>query len=79
MIIDIGIKKPITTLMIVMALVMFSSIMVVRIPVELNPNSKSGTVSVVTRLRGGIASAEVEKYVTRPLEEVFPNLTDLKK
>jgi len=45
----------------------------------LNPNFKSGTVSVVTRLRGGIASAEVEKYVTRTLEEVFPNLTVLKK
>ncbi|MDR3307071.1 MAG: hypothetical protein LBS61_05340 [Endomicrobium sp.] len=58
---------------------MFSSIMAVKIPVELNPNFKSGTVSVVTRLRGGIASAEVEKYVTRTLEEVFPNLTVLKK
>ena len=79
MVIDIGIKKPITTLMIVMALIMFSSIMVVKIPVELNPNSKSGTVSVVTRLRGGIPSAEVEKYVTRPLEEVFSELNGLKE
>jgi HAE1 family hydrophobic/amphiphilic exporter-1 len=79
MIIDIGIKKPITVLMIVMALIMFSSIMVVKIPVELNPNAKSGSVSVVTRLRGGIASTEVEKYVTRPLEEVFSELNGLKE
>lgn len=79
MIIDIGIKKPITTLMIVIALMMFSSIMAVRIPVELNPNTSTGLVSVITRLRGGVASSEVEKYVTRPLEEVFSELNGLKE
>ena len=79
MIIDIGIKKPVTTLMIVLALVMFSSIMLVRIPVELNPNTSTGMVSVITRLRGGVASSEVEKYVTRPLEEVFSELNGLKE
>jgi len=79
MIIDIGIKKPITTLMLVVALIMFSGIMVVRIPVELNPSTQSGMVSVITRLRGGVASSEVEKYVTRPLEEVFSELNGLKE
>ncbi|MDR2192027.1 MAG: efflux RND transporter permease subunit [Endomicrobium sp.] len=79
MIIDIGIKKPVTTLMIVFALIMFSGIMVVRIPVELNPSTQSGMVSVITRLRGGVASSEVEKYVTRPLEEVFSELNGLKE
>ncbi|MCL2390170.1 MAG: efflux RND transporter permease subunit [Endomicrobia bacterium] len=77
--IDLGIKKPITTLMIVIALMMFSSIMAVRIPVELNPSTQSGMVSVITRLRGGIAASEVEKYVTRPLEEVFSELSGLKE
>ncbi len=79
MIIDLGIKKPVTTLMIVLALMIFSSIMLVRIPVELNPNTASGMVSVITRLRGGVASSEVEKYVTRPLEEVFSELNGLKE
>ncbi|MDR1942259.1 MAG: efflux RND transporter permease subunit [Endomicrobium sp.] len=77
--IDIGIKKPVSTLMIVFALIMFSGIMVVRIPVELNPSTQSGMVSVITRLRGGVASSEVEKYVTRPLEEVFSELNGLKE
>ncbi|MDR2425818.1 MAG: efflux RND transporter permease subunit [Endomicrobium sp.] len=79
MVIDLGIKKPVTTLMIVLALIMFSGIMLVRIPVELNPNTQTGMVSVITRLRGGIASSEVEKYVTRPLEEVFSELSGLKE
>jgi len=65
--------------MLVLAMMMFSSIMLVRIPVELNPNMASGMVSVITRLRGGVASSEVEKYVTRPLEEVFSELTGLKE
>ncbi|MDR1244210.1 MAG: efflux RND transporter permease subunit [Endomicrobium sp.] len=75
--IDIGIKKPITTLMMVFALIMFSSVMATRIPVELNPSAKAGMISVITRLRGGIASSEVEKNVTRPLEEVFSELGGL--
>ncbi|MCL2485181.1 MAG: efflux RND transporter permease subunit [Endomicrobia bacterium] len=77
--IDLGIKKPVTTIMIVIALMMFSSIMAVRIPIELNPNTQSGMISVITRLRGGVAATEVEKYVTRPLEEVFSELSGLKE
>lgn len=77
--ISLGIKKPVTTLMLVLALMMFSSIMATRIPVELNPNTQAGMVSVITRLRGGVASSEVEKYVTRPLEEVFSELSGLKE
>jgi len=79
MIIDIGIKKPVTTLMLVFALIMFSGIMALKIPVELNPSTQSGMVSVITRLRGGVAATEVEKYVTRPLEEVFSELNGLRE
>ncbi|MDR3112151.1 MAG: efflux RND transporter permease subunit [Elusimicrobiota bacterium] len=77
--IDLGIKKPITTLMLVCALVMFSGLMVGRIPVELNPNTSTGSVSVVTRLRGGVAASEVEKYVTKPMENVLMELGGLKE
>ena len=74
-----GIKKPITTLMLVIALVMFSAITTFMMPVELNPSAQSGLVSVITRLRGGVAASEVEKYVTKPLEEVFSELNGLKE
>lgn len=74
-----GIKKPITTLMLVIALVMFSTITTFMMPVELNPSAQSGLVSVITRLRGGVAASEVEKYVTKPLEEVFSELNGLKE
>ena len=77
--IEFGIKKPITTLMIVIAMILFSAITTFRIPVELNPSTQSGLVSVITRLRGGVAASEVEKYVTKPLEEVFSELNGLKE
>ncbi|MCR4662755.1 MAG: efflux RND transporter permease subunit [Endomicrobiaceae bacterium] len=77
--IEFGIKKPITTLMIVIAMILFSAITTLRIPVELNPSAQSGLVSVITRLRGGVAASEVEKYVTKPLEEVFAELNGLKE
>ena len=77
--IEFGIKKPVTTLMIVLALIMFTAITTFQIPVELNPTTKSSLVSVITRLRGGVASSEVEKYVTRPLEEVFSEVNGLKE
>lgn len=77
--ISFGIRKPITTLMLVIAMIMFSAITTFRIPVELNPSTQTGLVSVITRLRGGVAASEVEKYVTKPLEEVFSELNGLKE
>ncbi|MDD3064698.1 MAG: efflux RND transporter permease subunit, partial [Endomicrobiaceae bacterium] len=77
--IEFGIRRPITTLMLVIAMLLFSAISTMRIPVELYPSAQSGLVSVVTRLRGGVASSEVEKYVTRPMEEVFSELNGLKE
>jgi HAE1 family hydrophobic/amphiphilic exporter-1 len=77
--IDLGIKKPVTTLMIVIALIMFSALTFFQIPVELNPSMQSGMISVITRLRGGVAATEVEKYVTNPLEEVFAEVPGVKE
>jgi HAE1 family hydrophobic/amphiphilic exporter-1 len=77
--VKLGIKKPVTTLMLVFAIILFAIVGFTRIPVELYPNTESGEVSVITRLRGGIAAMEVEKYVTRPLEEVFSEINGLKE
>lgn len=77
--IEIGIKRPIATLMLVLGIILFASVSFFRIPVELYPNSQMGEISVITRLRGGIAASEVEKYVTRPLEESFSEINGLKE
>jgi HAE1 family hydrophobic/amphiphilic exporter-1 len=77
--IELGIRKPIATLMLVLGIILFSAVSLARIPVELYPNAESGEISIITRLRGGIAASEVEKYVTRPLEEAFSELNGLKE
>ncbi|MBN1622246.1 MAG: efflux RND transporter permease subunit [Endomicrobiales bacterium] len=77
--VKLGINKPVTTLMLVFAIVLFSVVGFGRVPVELYPNYQLGEVSVITRLRGGIASTEVEKYVTRRLEEVFSEINGLRE
>src|SRR3989339_847270 len=77
--IELGIKRPITTLMLVVAIIIFAVVSFPRVPVELYPNFSFGEISVITRLRGGIPATEVEKAVTRPMEEVFSEVNGLKQ
>ena len=77
--IELGIKKPITALMLVLGILLFAAVSFPRIPVELYPATEVAQVSIITRLRGGIAATEVEKYVTRPLEEAFSELNGLRE
>jgi len=77
--IKLGIERPIATLMLVLGIILFAAASFFRIPVELYPSAENGEVSVITRLRGGIAASEVEKYVTRPLEGAFSEINGLKE
>jgi HAE1 family hydrophobic/amphiphilic exporter-1 len=76
---ELGIKKPITSIMLILSIILFAIVSFFRIPVELYPSTESGEISVITRLRGGIAAAEVEKYVTRPIEGAFSEINGLKE
>ena len=76
---ELGIKRPVTTIMLILSIILFASVSLFNIPVELYPTAESGEISVITRLRGGIAAGEVEKYVTRHLEEAFSEINGLKE
>ncbi len=65
--------------MLVLGIILFTVVAFPRIPVELYPATEVSQVSIITRLRGGIAATEVEKYVTRPLEEAFSELNGLRE
>ena len=78
-IVELGIKKPVTTLMLVCAIFIFAILSFRFIPVELYPNYEFGEISVISRLRGGVPASEVEKYVTRPMEEVFSEVNGVKE
>ena len=78
-IVELGIKKPVTTLMLACGIIIFALVCYRHIPVELYPNYEFGEVSVISHLRGGIPASEVEKYVTRPMEEVFSEVNGVKE
>jgi HAE1 family hydrophobic/amphiphilic exporter-1 len=77
--IEIGIKRPITTLMLAISILFFSILILPKIPIDLYPNYEYGEVSVISHLRGGVPASEVEKYVTRPMEDVFSEVNGVKE
>ncbi|MEM2507193.1 MAG: efflux RND transporter permease subunit [Nitrososphaeria archaeon] len=78
-IIEIGIKKPVTTLMLALSVFVFSVVILPRIPIELYPKTETGQITVISHLRGGVPASEVEKYVTMPMEEVFAEVNGVKE
>ena len=72
---ELGIRRPITTIMLVLSIALFSVVSFFRIPVELYPATESGEISVITRLRGGIPASEVEKYLRLRLKKPFQRST----
>ena len=74
-----AIKRPITVAMIFSAIVLIGYIALTRLPVELMPNYSYETISIVIRVRGGIPSPDVERLVTKPVEEAVSDVSNLKE
>jgi HAE1 family hydrophobic/amphiphilic exporter-1 len=74
-----SIKRPVTTIMIFSALMLFGVIALTRLPVELYPDISFGQISVITYIRGGIPPTEVESMVTRPIEEALSTVSHLSR
>src|SRR5512140_429591 len=71
-----SIKRPVTVAMATMAVVLFGAVALSRLGVELLPNISYPSLTVRTDLRDA-APADVEQFVTRPIEEgvgVVPGL-----
>jgi len=74
-----AINRPVTILMIFLALILIGAISLMQLPVELYPNVSFGQISVILNIRGGIPPTEVEQYVTRPVEEALSTVSHLRK
>ena len=61
--------RPVATLMVVVAVVVFGYISFLRLPVNLMPELSYPTLTVRTELRGA-APSEIEENITRPIEEL---------
>src|SRR4030042_4658255 len=73
-----AVKRPVTTILIFVALIVIGLYSLVRLPVDLYPDIELPFVSVLTTYPGASAS-DIESNVTRPLEDALNSVSNLKE
>lgn len=74
---DLSIRKPVTTTMIVLLVILLGAISLGRLNMDLLPNLSFPMAAVITNYQG-VGPNEVETMVTKPLENVLATVTDIK-
>ncbi len=73
-----SIRRPVLTTMLFVILLLFGIISLTRLPVELYQGQNQGIISIIVRARGGLPPPEVEKAITKPIEEAVATVSHLK-
>lgn len=73
-----SVKKPITTILIFIGLIVIGGFAFTRLSVDLFPDIETNQLTVITTYAGASAS-DIETNVTRPLEDVLNSCENLKK
>ncbi|MDP8252786.1 MAG: efflux RND transporter permease subunit [Candidatus Kaelpia aquatica] len=76
---EFSIKKPVAMSMIFLGIILVGYIALIQLPVELMPNYSYDTISIIIRIRGGVPSPDVERLVTKPVEEAISDVSKLKE
>lgn len=75
---DFAMSRPVTLGVILTALGVFGAAALLQLPVELMPNVAYGNVTVFIDVRGGMPPPEVERLVTKPVEEAMGSVSHLR-
>jgi hydrophobic/amphiphilic exporter-1 (mainly G- bacteria), HAE1 family len=75
---NFSVKRPITILMLFSGIILLGIICLLRLPVELMPNTSFGTITINVSIRGGMPPEEVENLVTRPIEDAVAVASHIK-
>ncbi|HTL48117.1 MAG TPA: efflux RND transporter permease subunit [Verrucomicrobiae bacterium] len=73
-----SIHRPVLTIMIFVIGILLGVISLTRLPVELYQGGNQGIISIIVRARGGLPPPEVEKSITKPVEEAVATVSHLK-
>ncbi len=76
---SLSLKRPVLTAIVFGAVLVFGFISFSRLKVELYQGQNQGIVSIVVRARGGLPSQDVEKMITKPIEEAVGTVSKMKK
>lgn len=74
---ETAVKKPVTTALIFLAIVIFGLFSLTRLSVDLLPEIETNTIMVLTAYQGASAS-DIEMNVSKPLENVLNSVSNLK-
>ena len=74
---ETAVKKPVTTALVFVAIIVFGLFSLSRLSVDLLPEIETNTIMVMTAYQGASAS-DIEMNVTKPLENVLNSVSDLK-
>lgn len=75
---NFSVKKPILIMMFLCGIILLGVISLFRLQVELYQGTARGIISIVIRVRGGLSPEEIEKGVTKPVEEAVATVSHLK-
>ncbi|MDP3921468.1 MAG: efflux RND transporter permease subunit [Candidatus Omnitrophota bacterium] len=73
-----SVRKPVLISMLFTAMIILGIISLTRLKVELYQGQNQGIVSIIVRARGGLPPPDVEKNITRPVEEAVSTVTHLR-
>ncbi len=76
---ELSIKRPVTVLMLTCILLVFGTVSLTKLPVELYANTSFGEISIIINVRGSIPPTEVESQVTRLVEDAVSSVSDLQQ
>lgn len=75
---NFSIKRPVAFFMILSFIVITGLVALKQLPLELMPNIAYGNVTIFVDVRGGMPPPEVERLVTKPIEEAMGTVGNLK-
>ncbi|HQO38255.1 MAG TPA: efflux RND transporter permease subunit [Candidatus Omnitrophota bacterium] len=75
---DFSVKRPITVWMFYLGVLLLGAIAFTALPVEMMPNVSFGDITINIDVRGGMPASEVEKRITKLVEEAVGSVTHLK-
>ena len=73
-----ALKRPVLVSVIFAIVIVIGIISLVRLKVELYQGQSQAVVSIVVRARGGLPSQDVEKMITKPIEEAVGTVSHMK-
>lgn len=65
-----AVKKPVTTILVFVAVVIIGLFSLLKLPIDLYPDIDTNTIMVMTTYSGA-SSQDIEQNVTRPLENTL--------